>query len=154
ATQRMAKRHVLIRYLPSVETLGSTTVICTDKTGTLTQNRMTVKRLWLASDGGRSVAPVVDERIAAQYRPFFLVAGLCHELREGEQNDRATMLGDPMEIALLETAQHYLGTLPNCTKLDEMPFDISRMRLSTVHSGLDGTALYCKGAPETVIPLC
>src|SRR5208337_2860388 len=50
ATQRMAKRHVLIRYLPSVETLGSTTVICTDKTGTLTQNRMSVRRLFLGED--------------------------------------------------------------------------------------------------------
>jgi sodium/potassium-transporting ATPase subunit alpha len=64
------------------------------------------------------------------------------------------MIGDPMEIALVETANRYLGAVPNCKKLDEIPFDISRMRLSSVHSGPDGTALYCKGAPETVSPLC
>jgi magnesium-transporting ATPase (P-type) len=59
-----------------------------------------------------------------------------------------------MEIALVETAQRFLSALPNCKKLDEIPFDVSRMRLSTVHATPEGPTLYCKGAPEMVIPLC
>ena len=154
ATQRMAKRHVLIRYLPSVETLGSTTVICTDKTGTLTQNRMTVSRLWLGADLDAVGDDKVDKEVVSQFRPFFLAAGLCHDLRQGEQRGRTVMLGDPMETALAETAKRFLGALPNYQKLDEIPFDVSRMRLSTVHATPDGPALYCKGAPEMVMPLC
>ena len=82
ATQRMAKRNVLIRYLPSVETLGSTTVICTDKTGTLTQNRMTVRRVSLGAGIECSLDPAPGETAAAMYRPFFMTACLCHDLRE------------------------------------------------------------------------
>ena len=107
ATQRMAKRHVLIRYLPSVETLGSTTVICTDKTGTLTQNRMTVRRIWLGAGLECAPNPGLAPDDVAHYRPFFMTARLCHDLREGEQQGRTARLGDPMEVALVETAERF-----------------------------------------------
>src|SRR5262249_27548595 len=93
-TQRMAKRNVLIRHLPSVEALGSTTVICTDKTGTLTQNRMTVRELFL---GERVSFPVADQHalcLATRSRPFFLAARLCHDLRESNHHGQSTYLGD------------------------------------------------------------
>jgi P-type E1-E2 ATPase len=95
ATQRLARRHVLIRYLPSVEALGSTTVICTDKTGTLTQNRMTVKRLFLgeALDSLAIAAP--RSRLIEQYQPFFLTAYLCHDLKASEQHGKPVLLGIP-----------------------------------------------------------
>jgi len=152
ATQRLAKRNVLIRYLPSVETLGCTTVICTDKTGTLTRNRMAVKQIALGASSPRDA--MVEPRLADLHREFFLAAGLCHDLREGEHPNGNLLLGDPMEVALAEMAHRALAELPSYEKLDEIPFDADRMRLSTIHSTPSGPTLLCKGAPEMVIPLC
>jgi sodium/potassium-transporting ATPase subunit alpha len=115
---------------------------------------MTVRRLWLGAHLDFSPNLGVGQDVSAQYRPFFLTARLCHDLREGEQSGRPVLLGDPMEIALVETAQRFLSAMPDCKKLDEIPFDVSRMRLTTVHATPDGPVLFCKGAPEMVIPLC
>ncbi len=154
ATQRMARRNVLIRYLPSVETLGSTTVICTDKTGTLTQNRMVVRQLRL----GETLYSPAEARqtpdLADFYRPFFLAARMCQDLTETERHGQPALLGDPMEVALVEMARDFVPAPPVYPRLDEIPFDADRMRLSTLHQAPEGPILYCKGAPESVLPLC
>jgi sodium/potassium-transporting ATPase subunit alpha len=154
ATQRMARRNVLIRRLPSIGTLGATTVICTDKTGTLTQNRMVVDQIVLGEQRHSVAAVAAGEALAQRYVPFFLVARLCHDLKEGEQGDAPIFLGDPMEIALVQMAQKVLPDLAEPHRVDEVPFDADRMRMSTVHTLREGPLLCCKGAPETVMPLC
>ena len=154
ATQRMARRNVLIRHLPSVGTLGCTTVICTDKTGTLTQNRMEVKQLFLGEQHYGFDPSVPPHRLVESYRPFFLVAGLCHDLREGRHMGAPLFLGDPMEIALADMAQTVLPATVRPARVHELPFDSDRMRMSTVHATPDGAVLYCKGAPEAIAPLC
>ena len=154
ATQRMAKRNVLIRYLPSVETLGSTTVICTDKTGTLTQNHMVVRQLYLGEAYDSAVAVRQELGLAKRYRPFFLAARMCEDLKETENQGSPAFLGDPMEVALVDMSLRFTADLPRYPRLDEIPFDADRMRMSTVHQAPEGLVLYCKGALESVLPLC
>ncbi len=154
ATQRMARRSVLIRFLPSVEALGSTTVICTDKTGTLTQNRMTVRRLFVGGAMHSPAAIDLGRVFAERYRGFFLTAQLCHDLKDTGERGGKTFLGDPMEIALVDMARQILPAPSAYPRLDEIPFDADRMRLSAVHAMPEGPTLYCKGALESVLPLC
>ena len=145
ATQRMARRNALVRHLPAVEALGSTTVIVSDKTGTLTQNRMAVRRLWwggaLHNAGAADPAAMVD---------LLRNAALCQDLRHvgGER------LGDPMEIALAAFAEGVLGPADGYRRLGTLPFDTERKRMSVRWETPQGPRLYCKGAPETVLPLC
>jgi sodium/potassium-transporting ATPase subunit alpha len=152
ATQRMAARNVLIRHLPAVETLGSATVICTDKTGTLTENRMAVRRLFLA--GTLHDADTLTPERRTVYRRFFECARLCHNLKETHPDGRTELLGDPMEIALVHLAERTLDEPAVWPKIDEVPFDTDRKRLSILSRTPDGDRLYTKGALETVLPLC
>ena len=147
AAQRMAKRHALIRRLPAVEALGEATVICTDKTGTLTQNRMEVRQAYV---NGAWVAPDTLKPEANQ--AFLVGAASCHTLKVRGPGEEP--LGDPMEIALVATALKALGTWQPLERIDLLPFDTRRKRLSVVVRQDGHPQLQSKGAVEFLLPLC
>lgn len=156
--RRMLRRQALIRRLPAVETLGSVTVICTDKTGTLTENRMRAMRIATAS---RDAAP--EDAPDAESGPLLYVAALCNDARPGT-GETGRLVGLPTEIALLEAAMRHgivREALP--ARVAEHPFDSARKRMATVHRAgaplpspmAEGPLVAAvKGAPDKVLPLC
>lgn len=161
--QRMAGRNALIKKLSSVETLGCCTVICTDKTGTLTQNEMTVRSLWLAtgklSVTGIGYAPhgeiiVSDAPLSRplpdDVRMLLLGGGLCNNSRlvpPASREQSWTVLGDPTEAALKVAAAkggiHLDGEEESLPRLREIPFDSRRKRMSTLHGGAKNGCRSC-----------
>ena len=156
--QRMARRNALIKKLSSVETLGSCTVICTDKTGTLTQNEMTVRNIWVAGRrlnvSGIGYAPAgqfveegatVTQSVEGDLHDLLVAAGLCNDSRIIPPDAAVsswTVLGDPteaaMKVAVLKAGidpEEEAGRLP---RLRDIPFDSRRKRMSTIHRALGG----------------
>jgi sodium/potassium-transporting ATPase subunit alpha len=163
SSQRMAKRKALIKHLPSVETLGCTTVICTDKTGTLTENHMKVDRFYVdgliieSREGylfsrGRLISTVEAE----QWRPFIDVLLHCHNAKQVRQPDgHSIVAGDATEVALFEfVIEHGLAHRPPLRRMGELAFDADRKRMSTLHWAEGRLVAFTKGAPESVLALC
>ena len=146
--QRMAKKNALVKKLPVVEALGSSTVICTDKTGTLTQNKMTVKETLLYDE------LIKKEKSTSISKEFIYASILCNNAYFDEDK----IMGDPTEGALLEFAskeKYNVNEIKNkYDKLFEQPFDSFRKRMTTVHQIDKKYIAYTKGAPEELIDIC
>lgn len=169
---RMAKRRAIIRKLPAVEALGSTTVICSDKTGTLTENKMTVQKIYAgrkiyetASDGNETDGKirVGGEIVSISSHPALkecLLAGLlCNDSQLVKEGERMIVRGDPMEGALIVSAQkgglsdtEYVSRFP---REDVIPFESEHQYMATLHGGTDGQhVFYMKGSVEKILERC
>ncbi len=158
-TNTMAKKQAIVRKLPAVETLGSTAVICTDKTGTLTQNKMTVvevytyENLVLADNvEGHEVAAT---KSSIQDRYLNLASILCND---SDVNNEGIEIGDPTEVALINYAAlnkiDYKMLREKYTRIGEIPFDSDRKLMSTVNKVDGETIMFTKGAPDVIFSRC
>jgi len=153
--QRMVKRNAIVRRLPSVETLGSATVICSDKTGTLTQNRMTVKRLFFDNSMHDVDSVIGDNNDDKRFRLLVTVGTLCNDAKLKRADGEITTLGDPTETALVDLGlragvnkDQLEAALP---RVDEVPFDSKRKLMTTVHRTENGYRVFTKGAVEELL---
>ncbi len=167
---RMAERKAIVKNLLSVETLGSTTVICSDKTGTLTQNEMTITKVYTNGDEfeveGSGYEPKGDIRDASgevvndhdQIKLLMKIASLCNDANLIRENDTYKITGDPTEGAMLTFSEKWNINQENLNekhpRLEEIPFDSTRKMMTTFHE-MDGKNYgYTKGAPDVVIDKC
>ncbi|ARV58183.1 carbonate dehydratase [Nostocales cyanobacterium HT-58-2] len=168
---RMARRHAIIRKLPAVETLGGATVICSDKTGTLTENQMTVQAIFAGGHQyavtGIGYSPegqiLQDERLvnldkASALRQCIRAGMLCNDSHLEIKNGRWMVMGDPTEGALIAAAKK-AGFLQNelqqeRPRLDSIPFESDYQYMATLHQTPRGKTIYVKGSAEAILKRC
>ncbi|MFX1482850.1 MAG: cation-translocating P-type ATPase [Promethearchaeota archaeon] len=173
--QRMVQRNAIVRRLPSVETLGSTTIICSDKTGTITKNEMTATSMFVngmtISVGGvgynrsgsftrasEEIFPINDPHVVK----LLEIGQLCsNSVLQPDLAGKAdwTVIGDPTEGAILVLAEKagksYEATMAQFTEITEISFDSARKRMTSINQSATGDLVACsKGAPEVLLPLC
>ncbi len=168
---KMAKRHALVRKMPAVETLGSTTVICSDKTGTLTKGEMTVRRIYTGDEiinvTGVGYEPkgefhTEDDNDVLKKEAFSRIVQasvLCNDAELFIDGDKWRVKGDPTEGALIVASAKADFQIDDIRKqyprISEVPFSSERKRMTTVHSTPDGSKIvYSKGAPEIILEQC
>ena len=145
--QRMSERKAIVRNLPAVETLGCCEIICSDKTGTITLNQMTVKELYTTESGIISDADEVSGDVNALVR----VMTLCNDTQESE----GKLVGDPTETALIAYARKKdLDVSKTYARVDEIPFDSKRKLMSTVNDVDGEKIIHVKGAPDILLDRC
>lgn len=154
--QRMIKKNALIRKLPSVETLGSVNVICTDKTGTLTHNQMTVRKLYannkvysITGSGYQAKGSFLHNKKSANLEELKTLLTCGYLCNDAKFDSKRNVIGDPTEAALLVSAEK-AGIKPITKRTDEIPFSSKRKMMTTLHQDISFT----KGAPDIILDMC